>query len=390
MKGNNFQDALNIAREDFLKSLPGNIESLKEIILKNKGLKKSEINQSEFSGFVRNIHNVKSVAGSYGLDFIVSASRNILDHTSYYLNLDKDVIVDFELSLKIFDLMEDYINSLQNSSNSNYTIELDNLLTEKLTKKRVLLVERDERLIEHFKDIFNKKDINYSVVSTGIEAFSRLLDERYDLLITDLHVGKLDGPSLIAATRVSSSVNRTIKTLMLSVSYFDLLPSISMPDFFISKNENILTSFERAIDKFLIPETIENDEVVKILSLDDDKNIHDLLNISFRSHNIEYDFALTGDSFIKKFTANKPDIVLLDLILEKESGVDVIRRLKKELSNFDVPVIVLTSLEGQLRSELLSEIPFIVGSLSKPFTPKAMAKEVLSLYRQNKKGLSAS
>ncbi|EQC44029.1 response regulator [Bacteriovorax sp. Seq25_V] len=390
MKSNNFQDALSLAREEFIESLPSEIEALKNVIVKNKDIKKSDISEKDISSFIRSIHNIKSVAGSYGLDFIVSASRNILDHTSYYLNLEKDSIVDFELSLKIFDLMEDYIKSLQKSSRSNYSVELDNLLTEKLTKKRVLLVEKDERLIEHFKNIFNKKDITYSIVSSGIEAFSRLLDERFDLLITDLHVGKLDGPSLIASTRVSSSVNQSIKTLMLSVSYFDLLPSISMPDFFISKNENILSSFEKAIDKFLRPDSVENTEVVKILSLDDDKNIHDLLNISFRSHNIEYDFAMDGDSFIQKFTSNKPDIVLLDLILEKESGVDVIRRLKKKVTSFDVPVIVLTSLEGQLRSELVSEIPFIVGSLSKPFTPKAMAKEVLTLFKQNKKGLSAS
>lgn len=382
----NFLKALEVSKRDFLANLPDEVFNLQAEFSKNHNKLKSDINISKLSDLVRKLHNLKSVAGSYGLDFIVSAVRNILDHTSYIYDLKNDQKIDLSLSVKIFDLLSDYVSGVNYSYIEGHVLKLDDLVTNKSQKRRVLLVEKDERLIAHFKEILEKHDLAYSIADNGHEALGRLLDERFDLLITDLHVGKLDGPSLIASTRVSNGVNKTIKTLMLSVSYFDLLPSISMPDFFISKNENILIEFERAISKFVGPSEIKEEGQVNILSLDDDKNIHDLLNLSFKDHQIKYRSALNGTIFIEEFIKNKPDLVLLDLILENESGVEVILKLKQKIQSFDVPVIVLTSLDGNLRSELIDEIPFIVGTLSKPFTPKSMAKDVLSLFKQTKMG----
>lgn len=381
MSEDKFQAALNEAKLEYIKELPKLISLLRKNITAINGQKVSGIDFRSFADTVRELHNIKSVAGSYGLDFIVSAIRNLLDHTAYIYDLEVNVTVDLSLSFKILDLLDDYTISLKKSEDAS-------LLSQKLdslnTQKRVLLVEKDERLIEHLKKIFEEKQLKYSIVTNGHEALGRLLDERFDLLITDLHVGSLDGPSLIASTRVSNCQNRNIKSLMLSVSYFDLLPSISMPDFFISKNENILTELSKALDKFLSADEIKSEQKINILSLDDDKNIHDLLKISFKDHNIHYQASLTGDDFIQKFSELKPDIILLDLILENESGVEVIKRLKKKITSLDVPVIVLTSLDGQLKSELMSEIPFIVGSLSKPFTPKSMASQIMSIFKHNK------
>lgn len=381
MSDEKFQAALDEAKLEYINKLPELFKHLRSNISVINGQKVSSIDFRSFAATVRELHNIKSVAGSYGLDFIVSAIRNLLDHTAYIYDLNVNVTVDLSLSFKILDLLDDYTKSLQKSEDTG-------ILSQKLdslnTQKRVLLVEKDERLIEHLKKIFEEKKLKYSIATNGHEALGRLLDERFDLLITDLHVGSLDGPSLIASTRVSNGQNKNIKTLMLSVSYFDLLPSISMPDFFISKNENILSELSTALDKFLTSDHVKTEHKINILSLDDDKNIHELLNISLKDHNIHYQASLNGDDFIEKFCKMKPDIILLDLILENESGVEVIKRLKKEIKNLDVPVIVLTSLDGQLKSELMSEIPFIVGSLSKPFTPKSMASQIMSIYKHNK------
>lgn len=382
----NINDALDKAKKDFLERLPKTIDSINDTLEASGGKAKKDIDLASLSSVVRELHNIKSVAGSYGLDFIASAVRNILDHSAYIYELNSDDIVDLELGKKILVLIKNFITNYQNSEEELHQSKLNSLITQKQTKKRVLVVEKDPLLCDHLKSSFEQKNFSYSFVESGVEAFNRLLTEKYDLLITDLHVGKLDGPSLIAATRVSNCVNKNIKTLMLSVSYFDLLPSISMPDYFVSKNEKILVELDKVLLKFSEKEEkVEDSEPLRILSLDDDENIHDLLKISFSSHNITYDFALEGSEFISKFLDNKPDLVILDLILENESGVDVIKKIKKKLNYFDVPVIVLTSLDGQLRAELLSEIPFIIGNLSKPFTPKVMAKEVMDLYKQNKR-----
>ena len=43
---------------------------------------------------------------------------------------------------------------------------------------------------------------------------------------------------------------------------------------------------------------------------------------------------------------NKPDLILLDLILPKINGFDVLKKLKEDQETKDIPVIVLTNLEG--------------------------------------------
>jgi DNA-binding response OmpR family regulator len=384
MSKDNFNKEIAKAKAEFITNLPKLINSLSSSLDELHGRKKSEVDLSVLSNLVRELHNIKSVAGSYGIDFIVSAIRNVLDHTSGIYDLDEGDYLDLDLTKKIFELLNNFLQNYQDDEVHHE--ELDSLLRSDTSKKRVLIVENDEKLIGHFKEIFEKRKISYSVVSSGIEAFNRLLNEKYDLLLTDLHVGKLDGPSLIAATRVSNGINKEIKTIMLSVSYFDLLPSISMPDFFISKNENILSELASSIDKFISEDALNNEEEkIKILSLDDDTNIHDLLKISFSSHAIDYRSSINGGDFISKYRESKPDLVLLDLILDDESGVEVIKKLKSMDASFDVPVIVLTSLKGKLKSDLLSEVPFIIGALSKPFTPKAMAKDVIGLFNQNKR-----
>jgi len=384
MTGDNFNKEIAQAKAEFIANLPELVIKLTKDIGSFHSHKKYEIDMKLLSSFVRELHNIKSVAGSYGVDFIVSAVRNVLDHTAGIYELSDDDYLDLDLPLKILELLTNFIKNYQDDESHHE--ELDTLLRTDKAKKRVLIVENDDKLIGHFKELFEKKGVNYSVVSSGIEAFNILLNEKYDLLITDLHVGKLDGPSLIAATRVTNSINKEIKTIMLSVSYFDLLPSISMPDFFISKNENILSELSLSVDKFLNDEILNGaKEKIKILSLDDDTNIHDLLRISFSSHDIDYKAAVNGNEFINMYRESKPDLVLLDLILDEESGVEVIKGLKNVDTSFDVPVIVLTSLKGKLKSDLLSEVPFIIGALSKPFTPKAMAKDVIGLFNQNRR-----
>ncbi len=381
-------EILDESKIEFLEKLDKKVVELKTILVEYNGKKKSDINLDQLSNVTRELHNIKSVAGSYEIDFVVSAVRNISDHISFIYELDDNENIDSSLAREIFELIEVFLKDIKRNDQGIFDSQLDSLVKTNSNLKRVLLVESDKTLINHFKKLFKANGISFAIVSSGKDAFSRLLDEKFDLLITDLHVGKLEGPSLIAANRVSGGINKDIQTVMLSVSYFDLLPSISVPDLFLSKNDKILSELE----SFLTDFTNGNFEAklaspLEILCLDDDQNIHDLLNISFRNHNIIYRSAQNISEFISQFEKKKPDLVILDLILENENGVDAVKKLREKGSSLDTPVIVLSSLEGGLRNELVRDIPFIVATLSKPFTPKSMGKEVISLYNTSRKSL---
>jgi len=94
---------------------------------------------------------------------------------------------------------------------------------------------------------------------------------------------------------------------------------------------------------------------VKILLVEDSKpirraNEHALLRAGY-----EVVCAVDGESALRFARDMKPDLILLDMILPKMSGVDVLRHLKDEPSTADIPVVVLSSLSEKNRQKLIEE-----------------------------------
>ena len=94
---------------------------------------------------------------------------------------------------------------------------------------------------------------------------------------------------------------------------------------------------------------------MKILLVEDSKpirraNEHALLRAGY-----EVVCAVDGESALRFARDMKPDLILLDMILPKMSGVDVLRHLKDEPSTADIPVVVLSSLSEKNRQKLIEE-----------------------------------
>ena len=93
----------------------------------------------------------------------------------------------------------------------------------------------------------------------------------------------------------------------------------------------------------------------KVLLVDDSKffrmaNEHALSNAGF-----EVSAAADGEEALQVVNDKLPDIILLDMMLPKISGPDVLKALKANPATMDIPVIVLTSLSQRNEEKLLSE-----------------------------------
>lgn len=91
--------------------------------------------------------------------------------------------------------------------------------------------------------------------------------------------------------------------------------------------------------------------MVRILLVEDDKNIQNLLNLELRHNGYQIDSAYDGKEAMEIFSKNKYDIILLDLMLPKKSG----KELCSEFKNLsDTPIIVITAKDSVLdKVELL-------------------------------------
>ena len=83
--------------------------------------------------------------------------------------------------------------------------------------------------------------------------------------------------------------------------------------------------------------------MARILVADDDPLSIKLLNFRLRSVGHEVILAVNGGEALEITTREKPDLVLLDIMMPVMNGFQVLRKLKLQEETKDIPVIMLTS-----------------------------------------------
>jgi two-component system, OmpR family, response regulator len=118
---------------------------------------------------------------------------------------------------------------------------------------------------------------------------------------------------------------------------------------------------------------------VKVLVVDDEKKIVDIVKAYLEKENFQVIEAYSGDRIIKIVETEYPDLVILDLMLPGLSGLDVCRELRK---TSNVPVIMLTA-----RDEVADKIVGLeLGAddyITKPFNPNELVSRVRSVLRRS-------
>ncbi len=84
----------------------------------------------------------------------------------------------------------------------------------------------------------------------------------------------------------------------------------------------------------------------KILFVEDEPALQKTLGSALQEKGYEILPALNGEDGLRLARTEKPDLILLDLVLPKLSGFEVLETLKKEEATRNIPVIVLTQLEA--------------------------------------------
>lgn len=85
-------------------------------------------------------------------------------------------------------------------------------------------------------------------------------------------------------------------------------------------------------------------EEVKILLIEDDPFLSNLLKVRLQHENLEVVLAQDGEEAIKKLSEFRPSLVLLDLILPKKSGFEVLEKISTDPQIKDIPVIIISNL----------------------------------------------
>ncbi len=118
-----------------------------------------------------------------------------------------------------------------------------------------------------------------------------------------------------------------------------------------------------------------------VLLVEDEKDVVDLLRYHFRKAGFKVEIANTGDAGLAAVRSQRPDAVVLDLMLPGMTGLEVCRALKIDSETASIPVLMLTA-----RSEVKDRVKGLeIGAddyVTKPFSPKEVVLRVQGLLRR--------
>lgn len=113
----------------------------------------------------------------------------------------------------------------------------------------------------------------------------------------------------------------------------------------------------------------------KILFIEDEKPIVTLMKARLEASNYEMIAAYDGEEGLKKALQDKPDLILLDVLIPKIDGLKLCRRLKDDNATRHIPIIIVSASTGE-SSRQKCQIAGADDLIVKPFEAKELLDKI--------------
>jgi CheY-like chemotaxis protein len=120
----------------------------------------------------------------------------------------------------------------------------------------------------------------------------------------------------------------------------------------------------------------------KVLVVDDEKFVRELIRIKLGRCGLTVTEATNGLEAVEMALALKPDIILMDVMMPRMNGFEACEKIKSDPATAGIPVVMLTA-RGE---EANHEMGFSLGAtdyMSKPFSPQKLAELVIEILERS-------
>ena len=126
-----------------------------------------------------------------------------------------------------------------------------------------------------------------------------------------------------------------------------------------------------------------NDQIMaKILIIEDDKFLRELIMQKVKTEGYEVVGATDGEEGLKMAGEENPNLILLDLILPTMDGFEVLRKLKEQESTKNIPVIILSNLGQKEDIDKGMELGAKDYMIKAHFTPGEITEKIKSIVKE--------
>jgi two-component system response regulator VicR len=115
---------------------------------------------------------------------------------------------------------------------------------------------------------------------------------------------------------------------------------------------------------------------IKVLCIEDEPQMIDLIRLILESKGYEVVGAEGGREGLEFMRLERPDLLLLDLMMPEMDGGDVFHQMKAEVELRDIPVIVVTAKAAPIDKILWMNVAKVDDYVTKPFGPQELIESV--------------
>lgn len=114
----------------------------------------------------------------------------------------------------------------------------------------------------------------------------------------------------------------------------------------------------------------------KILIIEDEKVLAEMYRDKFESEGFKATLAFSSEEAIDCLKKEKPDLILLDILLPRENGITFLRKLKEVKTASKIPVIAFSNYDDQTAKKEALELGARAYLIKTQYTPKELLEEI--------------
>jgi DNA-binding response OmpR family regulator len=216
--------------------------------------------------------------------------------------------------------------------------------------QKILIIEDDPVLGSTLKERLIEAGFDTKLCDDGEVGLQEISKFMPDLILLDIILPSRNGYEILQAKILNPEI-RDIPVVIISNSgqTVEIQRALDMgvKDYLIKVNispDEVLDKVELLMKKLNQTSPEENFEDAKVLIVEDDKFLIDLITVKLSKESLKVFYAKNGEEALEVAKKEKPDLILLDIILPGMDGFEILERLKSDEETKDIDVYFMSNL----------------------------------------------
>lgn len=246
--------------------------------------------------------------------------------------------------------------------------------TEGSRQKRVLVVEDKPHARTLLHTYLTESGYTVEIAANGVEALEKAKLWKPDVITLDILIPVKDGWQVLRELKEHPLCKEIPVIIISMVDERNVGFGLGAVEYFVKpvQKDDLIAAVKKV-------ESVASRNSAKILVIDDDKSVTDLVEIILEAEGCTVIKAHNGKDGLALAEKEKPDLIILDLVMPEMSGFNVAYQLKHNSATFTIPVMIMTSME--IDDETREQLEGFVVSLMKKsgFTKRDLLNEIAAI-----------